>query len=97
MASNGFRLNGKPFSTTPTPRLVLKIREFVSVLPNNELLTTRELFKKLGYSYEGGWSHSRAHPAIKEFVVEVRYPSRQCVWGNKKTIAQLRKHKEIIA
>jgi hypothetical protein len=93
-----FLLNGQPINTEAIPASVLKIKAFLSKLPDNELLDRVELTKKAGMSAHSGYTCTAlAHPLLADFCQTIRYPARQNVWGNKKTIAALRKHKEILA
>ena len=91
-----FKLNGRPLVSVPAP--VLKIKALLEKLPDNELITKKELVEGLGWC--GGTLESndyRMHELLEPFKQLVRYPQRQMVYGNKKTIAELRKHKELIA
>lgn len=92
-----FKLNGKPLSVTPTPRVVRVLKEFLSKLPSNELLSTKELGSKLGYSPGNLSGNVTSRPEMRCFIVKVRFPHIMTLWGNKKTITALRKHKEILA
>ncbi len=92
-----FRLDGKPFEAKPTRKVIACVQAILSALPNNELLSTRELSAKSGYSLENISSNVTGDPAIQAFKVTLRYPKRMVVWGNKKTIAELSKHKEVLA
>jgi hypothetical protein len=95
--SCGFLLDGKDFTAATTPRSVLKIIEFLSALPANEIVSTKELASRIGYGVAHIASNVGMHPDLQEFRVRVRYPKHMSVWGNKKTIAELSKHQEILA
>lgn len=92
-----FRLNGKPLSTRPVPPRILRVKRFLDTLPDNELLTSRELAKRTGYSHDVVSNEMGRHSALEGYVLAVRFPGRQNVWGNQKTIRELSKHKEILA
>ena len=66
--------------------------------PAGELLTTAELAKVLGYAHGNFQSNSYVtHEALADLRARVRYPQVCVVWGNAKTIRELRTHKELLA
>lgn len=97
MKQPAFRLNGKAFETAShiTPRTA-RIKAFLEKLPDNDLLTTNELAKRLGSTRQTLKSETKLE-ALSRFVALVRYPFRQNVWGNPRTISELRKNKELLA
>lgn len=94
--SNGFRLDGKSFSTKITPPRVLRTKAFVEKLPDNELLTSKEVAKRLGMSASMFNSEMGTTEELQALTACIRFPTRQRVWGNAFTIRELRKHKELI-
>jgi len=92
----GFRLNGKVFEAVPICRAALRIVEVLSKLPDGDLLNTSEAAQRTGYTV-GSFNQYKTNPALAEYRAIVRFPSPAIVWGNPKTIRELRKHKEILA
>jgi hypothetical protein len=92
-----FRLNGEPFEMNHIKPLILRVRAFVSKLPDDELLTTQELSLRLRMNYSNFKSIGPSEASLLPFRCRVRYPCARIVWGNKKTILALSRHKEILA
>ena len=93
----GFKINGKAVSNTP--RLVTAAVALLKKLPNGELLTADEFVSRLGISkrhWQSGTCYT-SRPEIAPHKALIRYPHKQTVYGNRKTIAKLLKQKDLLA
>lgn len=83
----GFKVNGSatPADRIPVPPRVRAISGILDKLPRNEVLTTMEVSARLGLSMSGNFAN---HPALASYREKV---DNKLFWGNRKSIAQLRK------
>jgi len=82
----GFKVNGsKTTSQVLMPPRVQKIIALLFKLPVGDLLTSLELSQQVGLSTGGSWTN---HPALVDYREKV---DNKFFWGNRKSIAQLRK------
>jgi hypothetical protein len=95
---SSFILDGKPFSSVRGgPPQIVKAKQFLDRQKDGLLLSGAELAKALGFGQRGFLSTCHTYKDFLDgYFVKVRYPSPRTVWGSRKTIAELRKHKEII-
>jgi hypothetical protein len=96
MPKNSFKLNGKPLAK-PVPIAVLRIIGILEKMKLGDLLTTRELCARSGYTRESLISNYSGYQQLSPYKATVRFPRRQLVWGSRKTITALRRHKEVLA
>ena len=92
-----FKLNGKPLDLRPAAPSVTKAKPFLQSLPDNELLSSRELAIKIGVSYATVKDVLAIDEALIRFTARLRLPRKTTVWGNPRTIAELSKNKELLA
>lgn len=90
------KLNGKPLEMLAIPRGVLRIKAFLEKLPDNELLDSRQLAVRAGYSTRVISSNYGPHDALKGLRAKIRYPSVKVAWGNSRTIKELSKRGELL-
>jgi hypothetical protein len=83
----GFKVNGSKLDANriPISPRIRKIMDILNSLPANELLTTMELSARLGLSLSGNYTN---HPVLVEYREKI---DNKLFWGNRKSIAQLRK------
>lgn len=83
----GFKVNGSKLDANriPISPRVRKIIDILNSLPANELLTTMEVSARLGMSLSGNYTNQ---PVLVDYREKV---DNKLFWGNRKSIAQLRK------
>ena len=92
---SGFRLSGQPLPLAPVSPAIKRTIEFLDKLKDDELLTTIDVAKSLGYSV-GGFKARANHVELKSYRAKIRYPTVCLVWGNTQTISRLSTHKELV-
>lgn len=88
-----FKLNGKPLDLRPSPPAVLRLIATAKKLPNDELVDAFEMARKLGMSAASLKLHTGEDVRAYRHVVQVS-TRKFVVFGNAKTIAQLKKSLE---
>lgn len=82
----GFKVNGlSSFSSIPVPPQVHRIMAMLDKLPENEVLTTREMAQRVGTANSNA---SFQHPVLMDYKQRV---DNKMFWGSRASIAQLRK------
>lgn len=83
----GFKVNGGKASTSNfhIPPRTRKIMDILNAVPFGELLTTMELSTRLQSSLAGNYTNQ---PSLVDYREKV---DNKLFWGNRKSIAQLRK------
>ena len=83
------KVNGKPFSLHPTPPGVLKVVNFLTKAPQDELFLTDDLAHKCNLSPDtmrcSNWPKQKALEGYTAVVGKMRY------WGNTAAITELLK------
>ena len=97
MKSLKFRLGGKPFEPTNMSKRWINLIAKLDLQKDGELLNSKDLATLAGISHAAIRCEAPAIEALTPYRLKMRFPSVYILWGNRRTIAELKKHKELLA
>lgn len=91
-----FKINGKSLALAVEPPYVDKVSKYLDKLAFGELVDNQTVADNVGYSFRMIQSDAGSHPTLRPYTAKIHsHSALKRAWGNKKTIAALRTHKEI--